>query len=241
MLQKTSGIILSTTTYSESSLILKVYTRDFGLQSYIASGVRGKKSKNKINLLQALSIIELVVVAHPKSNLHRVSEVNALHPYTDIPYNFVKSSIALFLNEMLYKSLKEDHPDEALFDFVIQSFQILDLSTENVSNFHLYFLIQLSKFLGFYPQGVYDDKNCYFDLQEGKYVNMAPIHPYYLEKERAMLLGKFIQSSYTNIHEISISKLDRKLLLDALVQFYKLHIQSFGDLKSLEVLEQVLA
>lgn len=241
MLQKTSGIILNTTTYSESSLILKVYTRDFGLQSYIASGVRGKKSKNKINLLQALSIVELVVVANPKSTLHRVSEISALHPYSDIPYNLVKSSIALFLNEMLYKSLKEDHPDEELFDFVVQSFQILDLSIENTSNFHLYFLIQLSKFLGFYPQGIFTDKEPYFDLQEGKYTSVPPIHPYYLEKERGDLLSKFVQSSYKHIHEITVSKLERKLLLDALVQFYKLHMHSFGDLKSLDVLEQVLA
>ena len=112
MLHKTSGIILHTVKYSETSLIVKIYTRDFGLQSYMVTGVRSKKSKNKASLFQPLALVELEVSNTNKGSLQRISEINILHPYSDIPYNIVKSSIAIFLNEILYKAIKEEHADE---------------------------------------------------------------------------------------------------------------------------------
>ncbi|MGZ4057116.1 MAG: DNA repair protein RecO [Bacteroidia bacterium] len=114
MLHKTSGIILYTTKYSDTSLISKIYTADFGLQSYIINGVRSKKSKNKASLFQPMALVDLVVSNSGKGGLQRISEINNQHPYSDIPYNIVKSSIAIFLNEILYKTLKEEHADEEM-------------------------------------------------------------------------------------------------------------------------------
>ena len=174
MLHKTLGIILHTIKYSESSLITKIFTRDFGLQSYIISGIRSKKSRNKASLFQPLAMVEIVVSNSEKTNLQRISEINTHYPYADIPYNISKSSIALFLNEVLFKAINVEHPDENMFEFIKNSLQILDLEHKNCSNFHIYFMVQLSRFLGFYPQGNFSSSDSVFDLQEGRFVNFIP-------------------------------------------------------------------
>ncbi len=240
MLHKTSGIILHTTNYSDSSLIAKIYTEKFGLQSYMINGVRSKKSKTKATLFQPMALVELVVSNSEKTSLQRVSEINIQHPYSTLPYNIIKSSIAIFLNEILYKTLKEEHPDEDLFSYIKNSFLILDLKTENCSNFHLYFLLQLSKFLGFYPQGNFSDTTNYFDLNEGNFISHAPSHNNYLKPPIAQLLDNLLNSNFECLQELKIDIIQRKMLLQALILYYQFHISSFGELKSLGILEQII-
>ena len=212
MLHKTLGIILHTIKYSETSLITKIFTRDFGLQSYIISGIRNKKSKNKATLFQPLAMVELIVSNSQKGSLQRISEINTHYPYVDIPYNISKSSIALFLNEVLFKAINVEHPDEDMFEFIKSSLQILDLEHKNCSNFHIYFMVQLSRFLGFYPQGNYSSDNSIFDLQEGRFVNYLPNHPHYLKSQNAKLLNDFIIAEYETALQMAIDKIQRKQL-----------------------------
>lgn len=240
MLHKTSGIILQTINYSDTSLIAKIYTQHFGLQSYMISGTRGKKSKTKASLFQPASLVELEVSNSQKSNLHRISEIAVRHPYSEIPFNILKSSIAIFLNEVLFRSLKEEHPDEDLFSFIKNSFLILDLKTESCSNFHLSFLVQISKFFGFFPQGNFSDSTSYFDLCEGKFCMNAPSHNNYLNPPIALILYELMNSNFETIHGLKIDSKQRKVLLNSLIFFFQFHIPSFGEIKSVAVLEQVV-
>jgi DNA repair protein RecO (recombination protein O) len=240
MLHKTKGIILQTVNYSETSLIVKMYTHSFGLQSYMIKGTRSKKSKYKASLFQPLALVEMVVSNVNKNSLQRLSELNIAHPYSSLPYDIIKSSIALFLNEVLYKALHEDHPDEDLFDFIENSLLILDLKQENCSNFHICFMLQLSRYLGFYPQGVFNKHTSIFDLKEGCFVKSFPAHSFYVGNRHSALLNEFINTSYDLIHTILLDKTERKHLLNALILFYQLHIDTFKELKSLEILHQVI-
>ncbi|MCW3086433.1 MAG: repair protein RecO [Bacteroidetes bacterium] len=239
MLHKTSGIVLHTTKYSESSLIVKLYTQDFGMQSYMINGVRNKKSKNKASLFQPLALVDLIITGNEKSGLQRISDITLHLPYEEIPYNIVKSSIALFLNEILLKSLREQHPDEDLFLFLKNSLRILDLHHDNCANFHISFMLQLSRYLGFYPQGKHTDNTSVMDLQEGKFVNYLPHHPHYLNSKQSTFLSQFLNIGYESFFKVKIDKSERKQLLHALILFYQLHVSSFGVIKSLEVLEEV--
>ncbi len=241
MLHKTSGIILHTTNFSESSLIVKVYTDSFGIQSYIINGVRGKKSKNKASLFQPMAIVNLIVSKSERATLQRISEISIQHPYSEIPYNIVKSSLTIFLNEVLFRSLKEQHADEDIFEFIKNSLLILDLKSESCANFHLLFLVQFSRFLGFYPQGFYSADSSIFDLQEGRFVNKMPLHRHYLDAHMSELFFAIIQSSYELSHTLKINKSERKELLQSLIVFYQCHVSSFGEIKSLEVLEEVIS
>jgi DNA repair protein RecO (recombination protein O) len=240
MLHKTSGIILHTINYSDASLIAKVYTEKFGLQSYMISGVRGKKSKTKASLFQPLALVDLVVSNSDKPGLQRISEMNSLHPYADIPYNIVKSSIVIFLNEILFRALKEEHPDEDLFLFIKNSLLILDLKTESCTNFHLCFLLQLSRFLGFYPQGAFSENTPYFELIEGRFVSHIPSHNNYLKASTVGFFSELLNTNFEEMHNVKIDSTQRKMLLHSFVLFFQLHIHSFGEIKSLAVLEEVI-
>jgi DNA repair protein RecO (recombination protein O) len=241
VLQKTTGIVLLTTKFSESSLIVKIYTLDHGLQSYITSGSRSKKSKNKGNLFQPLALVDIVVSGSERASLKRITELATNHAYTDLPYNIIKSSIALFINEILVHVFREPHPDEDLFQFIKSSLLMLDLSTDNCANFHLSFMLQLSRFLGFYPQGAHSRDSSVFDLQEGRFVNYIPSHPHYLTSAPAALLSDLLKAGYSGAVSISMSRAERRQLLNALVLFYQLHITSFGTIRSAEVLEEINA
>lgn len=239
MLHKTTGIVLHTTRYAETSLIVKIYTRDSGMQAYIINGVRSRKSKHKASLFQPLAQVDLVVSGSEKNGLQRITEIAVHRPYEDIPYNIVKSTIALFLDEILLKSLREQHPDGDVFSFLENSLNVLDLHQGNCANFHLCFMIRLSRHLGFYPQGRYTAGTPVMDLQEGKFVSYIPQHPHYLTAKQSMLLSELLDLGYDTLAALKMDKAERKQLLGAVVLLYQLHIQSFGIVKSLEVLEEL--
>ncbi|HRG52178.1 MAG TPA: DNA repair protein RecO [Bacteroidia bacterium] len=239
MLHKTEGIILHSVKYAESSLIVKVYTSEFGLQSYMLSGVKGKKSKHKSALLQPLSLVDLIVSNSNKGALQRISEINLLKPYTDVPYHFVKRSIAIFLNEILYKVLKEEHADISMFEFIKNALLVLDLKQDSCTNFHIYFMIQLSPYLGFSPHGSIDEKNIYFDLKEGCFIASPPVHRYYLNAESTSVFQQFLNATFENFQSVPMNRLQRKELLQALIIYYQLHVGSFGEVKSLSILEEI--
>jgi len=239
MLHKTEGIILHTIKYAESSLIVKVYTSEFGLQSYMLSGIKGKKSKHKLALLQPLSLVDLIVSSSNKGALQRISEINLLKPYTDMPYSLVKRSIAIFLNEILYKVLKEEHADIGMFEFIKNALLVLDLKQDSCANFHIYFMTQLCPYLGFSPHGSTEEKNIFFDLKEGCFVSSAPIHRHYLNNEYTTIFQQFLNATFENFQVISMNRLQRKELLLALIAYYQLHVGSFGEVKSLSILEEI--
>jgi len=240
MLQKTSGIVLHTISYSETSLIVKIYTQEFGFRSYIIGGVRSKKSKNKAGLFQPLALVDIVVSGTERTALPRISEIGIHQPYSQLPFDVIKSSIALFLNEILLHSFKEPHPDEELFLFIKNSLLILDLTTESCSNFHLGFMVQLSRYLGFPPQGEYGPDTSVFDLREGKFVNYLPQHPDHLHAAASALFSELMSRGYTELAGLRMGKGERKQLLNALILFYQLHIPSFGQVKSASVLEEIV-
>ena len=241
MLFKTSGILLHSVKYSDTSLIVKIFSSDFGLKSYIVNASRNKKSKIKASLFQPLALVEIIVSNTEKAKLERISEINIITPYTNIPYNIIKSTITLFLNEILYRAIKEQQNDINLFEFIKNSLLLLDLKQENCSNFHVFFMIQLSRYLGFFPEGSYSISSSIFDLQEGRYINHIPNHPFYLNEMLSNLFYQFINSEYNSIHKLKLNNMQRKALLKALIKFYQLHIASFGEIKSFEILEEIIA
>jgi len=205
MIAKTQGIVFHQIKYSESSLIVKIYTREFGIQSYLLKGLRSKKSKISPALLQHLSLLDIVASHKEKSNLHYIREIHSAHQYASIPYDMTKSSITLFVNELLMKAIREEEPNTALFDFVFQSMQWLDLASENYVNFHLIFSMQLCRYLGFYPRGVYAPSTPYFDLEEGCFENRRPLHHNYLQGKESENLSMLSDFSFDNIEDITLN------------------------------------
>lgn len=241
MIYKTRGIVLRTVDYSDTSLIAKICTEQFGIQSYLIKGAKRKKASIKSNLFQPLALLELEVYKKEKQQLQSLKEVGAEIHFISIPNNQAKTSILFFLNEILLKCLQEEEENMELFSFLHETIQTLDSVEKNFSNLHLIFLIRFSRFLGFFPQGNYSDTNSLFDLREGIFVGQEPMHPDFLTKENSAFISKLIFSNYYSMETFSLSGKERKNLLDILLRYYELHLSNMGNITSHKILEQVFA
>ncbi|MGB4776405.1 MAG: DNA repair protein RecO, partial [Daejeonella sp.] len=181
MLHKTRGIVFKTTNFSESSVIVQVFTEKFGLQSYLINGVKKPKAKINQNILQPLHLLDMVVYHKAAGNIQRVAELRQQPMFISLPYNILKNSIAIFLNEVLYKSVKLQVADDVLFEFLFHTIEILDRIEKGLSNFHLYFLLRLTRFLGFYPDISFAGPLAYFDLRNGSFTKIQPPHSFIIE------------------------------------------------------------
>src|SRR5688572_20124602 len=164
MLHKTRGIVLKTTLYSESSVVVQIFTEKFGIQSYMINGVKKPRAKIRMNMLQPLHLVDMVVYHKTNTSIQRVSELRPSPIFCSIPYDIIKSTMAIFLNEVLYKSIRQQMADEHLFDFIFSAICWLDECNEQNVNFHLSFLLKLSRYLGFAPSMQTKSDQSYFDL-----------------------------------------------------------------------------
>jgi len=241
MLHKVRGIVLKTTNYSESSVIVQVLTDKFGMQSYLINGVKKPKAKIKMNMLQSLHLLDMVVYHKANTNIQRVSEVRQTPVFKSIPYDMVKTSIVIFLNEVLYKSIRQQSADEDLFDYIFNSVAWFDEVEEISPNFHLSFLLKLTRFLGFAPNQKRRNDQVYFDLQEGEFFSRAPIHANYLQLDDALQFISLFNTPLEKNSEIKLANTQRRFLLDKILVFYTLHTASFGTVQSHKILETLLS
>ena len=243
MLHTTKGIIIHQFKYGEKSVIAKVYTQKFGLQSYIINGVRSKKSANKSAYLQALSLLEINAYHKENKGLQQVKNITLDVLFQSIPFNIHKTSIAFFIAEIIHKSIKEEEANLPLFDFLFNSILVLDLCEKNYNNFHIYFLALFAKYLGFPPKTTIlkNQTPTYFDLQEGVFCSLKPFHPMFLNQETTNVLAHIIQNQYNQLETFTITQKLRTILLNGLLDYYKIHAINFEELKTLEVLENLFA
>lgn len=241
MLAKTRGIVLKTINYSETSVVAKIYTEQFGLKSYLIHGVRKRKAKTKANSLQLLSLLDLEVYNRENREMQHIKEIRTDYIFQHLPYDIKKSSIAMFVNELLYNSLREEEANNSMFEFLYHSIQMLDILTEHFSSFHLHFAIQLSKYLGFGPDESSYKTDALFDLADGKFHPNQRTGIYSLNKEESAFFYHASAMSFDSFNQLSLSKHFRKSLLESILRYYQFHLPEFKALHSHEVLETVLA
>jgi DNA repair protein RecO (recombination protein O) len=242
---KTKGIVLKTVRYGETSIIAAILTELFGLQSYLINGVRvtSKKGTGKANLLQPGAILDMVVYHNDLKNLQRVKEFKWGYLYENIFFNVFRNSIALFMVELLQRSIKQPEQNPPLFDFIEDAFIHLDKASESAAaNFAIYFAINLSRFYGFMIADRYSEKANILDLMEGRYVTDKPDHQYYLENDYSRVVSDLLKVMQpSELGQVRLNQETRRVLLHAFETFYALHIQDFGKMKTLPVLEAVLS
>ena len=220
MIFKTRGIVFRFTKFKETSIIVTIFTEHFGLQTYIVNGVRSKSAKNKIALYQPLTLLNLVVYHRENANIERIKEISCLHPYRTIMANVKKSTLAMFLNELLNKTVREESHAGEIFQFLCDSLVALDSMEEGYENFHLMFLLKLCRFLGF---GVYNLN----EVLAGRVTDPAT------EK----ILIELLKADYETA--LNINNVQRRLLLELILKFYAEHMENLGEIKSVQVLRDV--
>ena len=240
MLEKTRGIFLRSVKYSETSLIAVIYTEAYGRQSFMVNGARSKRSIAKTVAFQPLYLLDLEIYYQAGREIHRLKDVRIANPFATIPFDIRKSSQVMFLAEILYKCLKEEEPNSGLFDFIFNSISFLDLSNQGISNFHLWFLFKLTQFLGIYPRGEHAQISNFFDLQKAQFVSHEPSHNQFTDKHVTVLFSRLFEADHTSLYKLDYSQDDRRLLLEKLLEYYQIHFDILGEIRSLEVLKEVL-
>lgn len=228
---KTKAIVLQTIKYGDSSLVVKLFTKDAGIQSFMVKGVYGKKSKMKAALFQNMTLLEIVADVGNDS-LGFIKEISLSYCYKNIPIDIKKTTILIFVSELLAKSINESEPDVALFDYIYNSMTWLDEATNDYADFPLVFAMQLSKFLGFYPNlDTYSEGLC-FDLLDGNFKKWNN-DIYQIDTE----LSKAFLNISTSQHIPDLKT--RRALFDAVVTYFKLHADNVRDIKSHEILREL--
>ncbi|MFD1553757.1 DNA repair protein RecO [Putridiphycobacter roseus] len=228
----TEGIVLQKTNYSETSLILKLFTLDHGLKSYIFQGAKRKNKKG--NLASALSIIQLTYYQRNDSNLAKITAIEAEVIYKNIPFDPIKSSIVFFMNEVIQQTVKEEQYNPDLYQYLKNTLSILDL-IENPADFAIQFLLDFTKQLGFYPHVEKDA--AFFDLKEGKFSKYSPNHPEFIDRANTKLLLIFMQSKYDRPSNLKLNAATRRSLVFDLLKYYHLMFDNFKNMKTLPILE----
>ena len=257
MLEKSHAIVLHTLKYGDQKVVVEMFTRTWGRLSFIVTLPKSAKSPFRKQYFQPMTVLEVECDVRPRVALQKLHDVRLLVPYTTIPLSPAKLSITLFIAEFLYYALRSEQRNEQLFDYIMDSMQWLDAAPSHYANFHLTFLMRLSRFLGFYPnmetppdlpslgEGPYTPpqqgelERVFFDLREGLFTSTVPTHQDYLAPAEARMIHLLMRMDYPTMHLFQLSQQDRGRILDVLMRYYKLHLPDFPDLRSLAVLHQL--
>ncbi len=245
MIFKTKGIVLRSVKYGETSLVVSIYTELFGLQSYIVNGVRTytKKGPGRANLFQPSAILDLVIYHNELKNLQRIREFKWNFLYQNILTDVITNTVASFMVELLQKTIKQPEANASLFNFIEDAFLHLDKAEDTVvANFSLFFALHLTSFFGFRLNDNFSQQNNILDLQDGNFVSERPMHPHFLEGQYSYITSQLLKVMQPyELDQIRLNQEFRRTLLLAYQSFYALHIEDFGTMKTLPILQALLA
>ncbi|MCD0464660.1 DNA repair protein RecO [Flavobacterium sp. ENC] len=237
MLVKTKAIVISSLKFQEKSLIVKCFTLSNGLKSYfVRDAFSSRKASQKIAYFQPLSILEIEAVHKNKGTLENFKEIKTAVPFQSIHTDIVKSTMVMFLSEMLHYSIQEEEKNESLFTFLETALTWLD-HHDDISNFHLILLLETTKYLGFYPD-VSEIELPFFEMYDGVFTLFHGVGS--LTEHESTLFKKLIDLKFDNDQKV-FHVIERQILLKILIDYYSFHLDGFKKPKSLEVLKEVFS
>lgn len=237
MVTSTHAIVLSKLRYRDHDLIVTCYTQEYGVLGFLLRGVlKSKKGLTKTAYFQLLSQLQLVMVYNPNRSLHSLKETKLHHLYDSLHTNILKSSMVMFLAEILSTTLKEEEQNDSLYSYIETTLLWLDTHSE-CSNFHLLFLLKLTKYLGFYPENT-SLGHQYFNLQDGKF-EAEHLGKHTISGDDFNLLKQLLDTKFDELLQIKINSKQRQSFLNIMMLYYELHLGGFKKPKSLQVLHEV--
>ena len=239
MIEKFEGIVLRTLKYNDTLMIADIYTAQRGRMSFLLPVSHSKRSRVRSVLFQPLSMLSFTATVKTGRSLSRIGEVQPYSMYSSINNDVVKSSMVLYLAELLTYALREDGSDDSLFTFLDRSFTLLDNLEHGYADFHLVFMVQLLRFLGIYPNLENYAPGCYFDLAQGCTTREHPLHPHFLLPDDAVPFVNLLRTGYDSMHLLSLNRKLRGEYLATLSVYYQLHVPEFPELKSAAVLREL--
>ncbi len=225
--------------YNDKYSIVYMYTEAFGRASYLVSRSRGKRTAVSKALFLPLSVLEMEVEHLNKRDLHRIKEAKLFMPLAEVFCNPVKNMLALFLAEVLFRVVKETEPDERLFDYLYRSIDVLERVEEGIANYHLVFLLGLLHYMGIFPNVEAHRAGYYFDMLNGEFIDHIPMHRHYLSKEESAFFARLLRISFENMALYGFSRQERVDIIRHILEYYRLHLPEFAEIKSLAVMQSL--
>ena len=232
------GVVLGTIKYGDKGVVVQMLTSSHGRQSYMVQGLGSRRGHSKLALFQPLFALEFEGLESPRMQMHRLGEVHNGIVLQSTPFDIKKSTIALFMAEVLHRLVKESEANELLFDFVWGSIEALDAATEGVANFHLWFLSHLCRLLGFSPGNEYMP-DAWFNIAEGLYTLQEPPREYRISQENALILRDMLECDVRYLAEVGLNRHQRVDFLDALLAYYAYHLDTIHSVQSIRILQEV--
>jgi DNA repair protein RecO (recombination protein O) len=241
MIHKTEAIVLHQIKYSDSGIIVQVYTRNFGRESILIKGMRSRKSDKHNVLFQPMFILNLVFYYKESRDIQLLKEFSVSYSPSGIYADIKKSCTAVFLAEVLTNVLREETPNFELFDYIEESVKYLDKCESGSANFHIAFLSGLCSFLGFEPGIRSDPEQKYFDLINGNFVSKPPLHSAYADPEISVILAEFFSSTFDQMRSIPLTGVLRNEVLDTIIRYFSVHLPGLKKINSLDVLKEIFS
>jgi DNA repair protein RecO (recombination protein O) len=245
MVHATKGIVLRTVKYGDTSIITTVYTELFGIQSYIVKGVRqsSRTSAGKASFFQPSAMLDMEVYHNEQKQLQFIKEYQWSYLYEKVLFDVVRNTVAMFVIELLQHSLKQPEANPELFYLIEDTLKQLDKGNDTLTgNLPLYFTLHLGSELGFKLHGACSPQTPVLDLQEGMFTAEKPAHPYYLDGNLAQITSQLAGLQFYNeLENLLLNRTIRRELLQAYQTYLSLHIADFGEMKSFEILQEILS
>jgi len=219
-------------------MLTQIFTEDFGRVTYMVAKTKSKTTKVPRTFFTPLALLNMEVDHQLSREIQRIREVNSLLQLYSVAGDMKKTSMAFFLSEFLTRTLKDINESKLLFDFLYQSIHILEMTDKSIANFHLVFMLKLSRFLGFYPNLDNYSEGQYFDMENGEFVFRQPLK-YYTNRQESYALSRLGRITYENMHKFGFSQQERINIINRMLEYYRLHLYDFPQLKSLDVLHEL--
>lgn len=239
MMTNSKAIVLNTLKYGESKIFINVYSREYGMTTLSCSSARKKKGGGKLNCFQPMNIVEVEFELKPKADIHPLREVRIDYPSSSIASDPYKLSISIFLAEFLRYALKNEQKNYILFDYITQSMEWLDTAQKSFSNFHLIFMVKLSRFIGFYPDMESFYPGSTFDLRDGIFTAHPALQGNVLKAADSSLVLTLDRLSFASMHLLKLSREQRNECTEMILKYYRYHLPSFPELKSFAILKEL--
>ena len=240
-MQTTRAIVLRSVRYSDNRVIVTFFSEIYGIMSApVRINPSGKKGCRSA-MMQVLTLVELCLDFKPSAELQKTKDVQIISPWKDIPYNPVKASVAMFLGDLLYHCLWSEGANSDLFAFIENSLDWLDEAESGYANFHLVFMVRLTRFMGFLPCSDGYKKGMVYDLKNASFSTVIPTHGQYLDENESRWVSLILNMHYSQMSRLRMSRNERWHMLDVLLRYYRLHVPAFGELQSLDILRELFS
>lgn len=239
MQMKSRAIVLRVTKYGEQKMIVDLFTEALGRLSAICRIPKTQKGKLKKQYFQPMTVLEVAFDYRQNLSLQHLLDARIALPFVSIPFHPLKLSISLFLAEFLSYSTRNEQQNVPLYQYIEKSLAWLDACSATFSNFHLVFMMRLSRFIGIYPLTTHYHAGDYFDLRAASFTSMPPLHTDFLAPEDAARIGTLMRMDYETMRLFRMSHTDRNRIVDVLIAFYRLHVPNFPELRSLSVMKEL--